>query len=311
MPKRRSHDLLPDLRLADILAYLAVRRAGSVTGAARELNVTPSQVSKAVSRLERQLSIRLLARGARGVSLTEAGLRILPHLEEITARLRLLAANDEEQPKRAELTVAAPSYLHALFLPRIAEKLPDLRLRGLELAPALVRVYAAENLFDLTLTVRLERLPAGWVSVPAGETRRSLFGSPRLVKQLGPQPIAVEALAGIPFISPVYSVNGQFVTVDDECPLAQHERTRGHEAQTIGLALELAARADQLVFGPAIAAQRYLELGVLAEVKVRGWRVSEPLYVACNGDRVLAPVQKAIVRTVRETLAAVQGESGG
>ena len=58
----------PELRLADLLTLLAVQRTGSISGAAREMRVTPSQVSKAMARLERHFGVRLLSRGARGVA---------------------------------------------------------------------------------------------------------------------------------------------------------------------------------------------------------------------------------------------------
>ena len=72
-----------DLRIPDILTFLAVCRHGSVTGAARDLRVTPSQVSKAVARLEKHLKRPLLSRKARGVSASGEGQKIVPRLEEI------------------------------------------------------------------------------------------------------------------------------------------------------------------------------------------------------------------------------------
>ena len=41
-----------DLRVADLLTFLAVVRSSSLTAAARERRVTPSQVSKAITRVE-------------------------------------------------------------------------------------------------------------------------------------------------------------------------------------------------------------------------------------------------------------------
>jgi DNA-binding transcriptional LysR family regulator len=303
-----GHDPLSDLRLADVLTFLAVRRCGSITGAARELKVTPSQVSKAIARLEEQLQVSLLNRGARGVALSDAGRRTIPHLEDLIARLRLLRRSDGDES--AELTFAAPSYLITLFLPRIAEGQPQLRVRGLELPPALIRAFAAENFFDLTLTIGMERLPGTWVSLRVGEVRKGLFCAPAVARQLGPQPIAPERLADLPFISPIYSLNGQFVPADDGCPLAHGDRKLGHEAQTIGLALELAARTGQLVFGPAVAASGHVDRGVLEEVRVRGWSVSESLYLACNADRVLARQQKEIATLLGAALESLGAAAG-
>lgn len=292
---------LADLRVGDLITFLAVRRSGSITAAARELKVTPSQVSKAISRLEEHIHMKLLSRSSRGVSLSESGRRIVPHVESALARLRLMRRTDSSSA--LELTVAAPSYLIHLFLPTIAACQPQLRVRGLELPPALVRAYAAENFFDLTfLPSGTERLPAAWSAEAVGDIRKGLFGTPAMAKRLGAA-VTADRLAKIPFVCPIYNTEGKFVAVDDDCPLSHADRQLGHEAQTIGLALELAARTDQLVFGPAIAARRYVTAGALQEIRVSGWNVSEPLYVACNGDRVLARVQNAIVKALREALS--------
>jgi DNA-binding transcriptional LysR family regulator len=290
-----------DLRLADLTTFLAVQRCGSVTGAARELRVTPSQVSKSVARLEAQLNMRLLARSSRGVTTSDAGLRILPHLEEVVARLRELG-RPERQPA-PQLTVAGASYVIQLFLPVIATRAPQLRLRGIELPPPLIRAWSADNFFDLAITLGQARLPDAWVNTPVGEIRKGLFASPATAARLGPPPVPVERLRELPFIGPIYNVNGHFVPADDDCPLRYGERKLGHEVQTIAVALELAARTPQLVFGPWIAGRSHVERGALVEVKVKGWNVKEELYVSCNSDRVLAPVHKAVVESLRAALA--------
>jgi DNA-binding transcriptional LysR family regulator len=134
---RSVHDRLNDLRLGDLTTFLAVRRCASITAAARELNVTPSQVSKAIARLEAQLGLELLSRTSRGVSLSEAGRRVAPQIETAVTRLRMLGRSDDHpQP---ELTVAAPSYLAWAFIPIIASSIPQLRVRSMELPPALMR----------------------------------------------------------------------------------------------------------------------------------------------------------------------------
>src|SRR5438477_12563087 len=104
-----SDGWLQNLRFADVTTFLAVRRHASISGAARELNVTPSQVTKAVARIEAQLNVTLLTRTSRGVALSDDGLRIAPDLEDVVERLRLLPRR-KHSPER-ELTVAGPSYL--------------------------------------------------------------------------------------------------------------------------------------------------------------------------------------------------------
>lgn len=304
---------LDDLRLGDLRTFLAVARLGSVTAAARELRVTASHVSKAVARLEGQLGRRLLVRSSRGVSLSDDGRRLLPELEDVSARLRRLKRPGGE--RALELTVAAASYLIVAGLPRLAAAAPGLRVRGLELPPALVRAYAADNLFDLAVMGQqtgAERLPASWTVEPAGLVRKGLFAAPTTAAALmrgvsGDVP--VERLRGVPFVCPVYTANGRFMVADDDCPLAMAERRLGHEVQTIVAGLELAAHTDHVIFGPVLAVRRHLEAGRLVEVPVAGWHVEEPMACAVNTDRVLAKVRNAVLGALRTLLAEDGGRS--
>jgi DNA-binding transcriptional LysR family regulator len=289
-----------EVRLADLGTFLTIVRAGSISGAARGLRVTPSQVSKAVARLEHQLRVKLLNRGARGVVISDVGHRILPQFEEVLARVRSLQSlGVESQP---ELTVVAASYLNALFLPRIVEALPELRVRSLDLPPGTASAYATEHSFDVALTTGAERWPASWAKLRIGFLRRALFASPAAARQLGPQPLSVEKLRQSTFLAPIYSHHGQLVPGDDGCPLHYGERRIGHQTQTLALALELAARTRQLVFAPALAARAWVGQGQLAEIRVEGWDVRTPLHLACDAEGVRSRVQKEIAAALREAL---------
>ncbi len=305
----RTHRL-EELRLGDLATFLAVRRAGSISGAARELGVTPSQVSKAIARIEAVLNVRLLSRGGRNAALSEAGLRILPHVEAAVARLLLVSRESETSVD--QLKVAAPSYLLAAFMPVIEVALAPLQARGLELPPSLLRAFAAEDYFDVCLFAGgAQQLPPTWASVSVGRLRRGLFASPELARRLGREPVSVEAVRAFPFISPVYCADGQLLPGDDDCPLAPTQRIVGHRVLAIGQALELASRSEQLVFGPVIAARRYVAEGSLREIAVAGWDVASTLTLACNVDRVLARVQTTVAAVVKRALGAMEQEAEG
>ncbi len=297
-------DALADLRFGDVLTFLTVHRCGAITGAARALKVTPSQVSKAVHRLERQLGATLLSRSTRGVIVSDAGRRLIPRLEDVAARLQQLRP---DAVTREELALAAPSYLNAVFLPRIATELAGVVVRGLELPPALVRAYAVENFFDVALIVGPEELPGAWVNSNVGQVRKGLFAAPELARRLGGGPVDPKRIAELPFVTPIYNVNGQFVPADDGCPLGHAERRLGHQSQTLVVGLDLARSTGQLIFGPAIGAHAHVARGELVEVRVRGWDVREPLTLAVNGERVRARTQKALAALVARTVDALGG----
>lgn len=298
---------LTELRLGDIDTFLAVKRFGSISGAARELMVTPSQVSRAIGRLESHFRTRLFRRNAQGVQLSESGARFAPRLEQIVGGLREMElVEDEAGPL---VTFAAPSYVNALLLPAVAAAAADVRIRCLELPPSLVRTLASGNLFDATVLLGTAWLPPIWHVTPIGTCRKALFASPKVAQQLGPEPVPLERLKPFRFVRPVYNVGGQFVAVDDDCPLLT--RRQGHEAQTVANALELAAVSDQLVYGPAFAAAQHVERGAVVEVRVEGWNERDEMHFACNAERMLARIEAVFVAALREAHGRLEPPRGG
>jgi DNA-binding transcriptional LysR family regulator len=291
------------------LTLLAVQRTGSISGAARELRVTPSQVSKAMVRLERHFGMRLLSRGARGVAPTAAGRQVLPRIANAVEELRATSSVREHQSPTQELTLAGPSYLVSQVLPEVAALLPRARIRGIELAPAYLRAYVAENIFDVALAPGgIQSRPAAWTSDRTHSLRLVLFARPAFAARLGPMPMTVDRVRALPFIGPTRTGGDRFVAVSDDCPLSPEERWIAHESQSIGAALEFASRTDNLAFGPRLAGRRMLDAGWLVEIPVIGWDVREPVYVVCNGDRVLSRVQVAVIQAVHEVLESAAAE---
>ena len=81
--------------------FLRTLEAGSVSRAARDLGLTQSAVSHALSSLEERFGFPLLQRSRSGVRLTEEGKRVLPSVRtilsaEIVERFRPFVANVRE-----------------------------------------------------------------------------------------------------------------------------------------------------------------------------------------------------------------------
>lgn len=294
--------LLSELKISDVVTFLAVHRCRSLSSAARELRVTPSQVSKSISRLEELMGATLLSRSPHGVALLDAGLRVVPHFEQMIALTRQLAPGATLE--RRVLALAAPSWLASSLLPHVVETELDFRIRVLELAPAQVRAHLSSGHFDVALN--LGPLPAqpSWESVSLGQVSKALFVAPATAERLGSPPIAVEAIAGLQFISPIYLTETGYLPVDDDCPISRRERIIGHETMTLGLALALAARTGQVCFGPVLGAIDYLRAGTLVKLEVEGWSLTDDLHLACNIDRVTSAEQRTLVAALQRALAA-------
>jgi len=72
----------------DLLTFVTVIDSGSISAAAEQLSLTPSAVSRTLSRLEQSLETTLLNRTTRRMHLTEEGRFLLEHARIIVARMQ-------------------------------------------------------------------------------------------------------------------------------------------------------------------------------------------------------------------------------
>lgn len=121
---------LPSLNA--LRAFEATARLGSLSQAARQLNVTHGAISRQLKALETELGIALFAKDGRGLKLTEAGLRLREASTQAFDRLRAacaeLAVADADAPF---VLGCSGSLLARWFIPRLGRlnaELPDLRL---------------------------------------------------------------------------------------------------------------------------------------------------------------------------------------
>ncbi|MEN0068614.1 MAG: LysR family transcriptional regulator [Myxococcota bacterium] len=97
--------------LDHLRTFHLVARRGSLAGAARDLGVPTSTVSRSLSRLELEFGVDLLHRGTRGVTLTEAGTELLAHSQAPLAELLELKEILSSDTPRGVLRLSVPSNL--------------------------------------------------------------------------------------------------------------------------------------------------------------------------------------------------------
>ncbi|WP_219216273.1 LysR family transcriptional regulator [Variovorax boronicumulans] len=101
-----SHD-----RFSDLAVFVRAVESGSFSAAGRQLDLSASAVSKAISRLEERLGARLLHRTSRSLQLTYEGEVFI-----VGAR-RVLEAMDDAQRSLSELTAELSGRLRIYTLP--------------------------------------------------------------------------------------------------------------------------------------------------------------------------------------------------
>ncbi|MDD0971211.1 MULTISPECIES: LysR family transcriptional regulator [Pseudomonas] len=97
--------------ILDLEIFVRTADSGSISAAARTLELTPAAASIALKRLETRLGIRLFARSTRSMRLTEEGRR---YLESVRLALATLAEGEQALKQQTEglsgvLQLAAPS----------------------------------------------------------------------------------------------------------------------------------------------------------------------------------------------------------
>ena len=109
-----------DFSADQLQVFATVVEEGSVTAAARALNVTQPAVSSRLRNLQLLAGRQLYRRGARGIELTEAGEAILPHARAV-ARALARARHAVEAPSAAErrTTIAISEAAIPLVMPQI------------------------------------------------------------------------------------------------------------------------------------------------------------------------------------------------
>jgi DNA-binding transcriptional LysR family regulator len=120
--------------LAQLPVFLAVAEQKSFTAAARLLRVSPSAVSQAIARLERELGATLVLRTTRSVNLTEAGARLAaearPALGVVEVALDAIAQKSGEPQGVLRLNVPRLACQIALppLLAQYAQRHPEMRV---------------------------------------------------------------------------------------------------------------------------------------------------------------------------------------
>ncbi|MBQ4861586.1 LysR family transcriptional regulator [Pseudoalteromonas sp. MMG013] len=173
--------------LNDMMVFLAVVEAGSFTLAAERLGIPKANVSRKVSRLEKQLDITLLERSTRSQHLTEAGKHYLIHCKRIHEEIDLANSSVSEQLHRYKgqlkigTSVAMGQQVLRPALGKFMHKYPEINVQ-LNLVNR--RVDFIEEGFDVV--IRIGHLEDSLlIAKKLGSVSRKLFASPRYLTQYG------------------------------------------------------------------------------------------------------------------------------
>ncbi|MBD1574583.1 LysR family transcriptional regulator [Vibrio sp. S17_S38] len=121
--------------LPDLATFILVVNKGSFTAAAKELGVTPSALSKLITRLEASLSVKLFERTTRTLQITQSGQKIYQQSVAMVnaAQQAVDISNAEHSEPVGTITVAAPKAFLSIVLQPIVtpflQRYPNIELK--------------------------------------------------------------------------------------------------------------------------------------------------------------------------------------
>lgn len=293
------------IRLEDLRVFVTACGLGSLSAAARELDLTPAVASAALKRLEHTLDARLLVRSTRSLRLTPDGTRYLEHARAMLAahQAGLNALAHQQQRLSGTLALSLPSDLgRNLLLPWIdafQQRHPDLALQ-VRISDRLADLYRQP--VDVAVRYGVPRDSALVARPLAPENRRVLCASPAYLAARG-RPTAPAHLAGHNCLRMIlgntvhdrwqFAARGetQTVTVDGDRVGDDGELVRRWALAGLGIAYK-----SQLDVAADLAAGRLLPL--LEDYKGE----AAPLYLVCADRSLLTPAVTALAAELRQRL---------
>jgi LysR family transcriptional activator of dmlA len=233
---------------AGMAAFLAAVEEGSFSRAAQKLGLTPSGVSKLVSRLEERLDVRLFHRTTRQMQLTDVGTFYFERARRIFDDVHTLEREMErsDDAPRGLLRVTAPVVLgHLRVLPAVIafrKAFPDVKV-DLLLVDRVVDLI--EERIDVAVRMTASP-PLSYVAKKLGEDTRRLCasreylarrGRPKHPKDLPKHDCLVFAPEGPPASWKLLSDAGKPVSVRVCGPLQINDVLSLREAALAGLGI--------------------------------------------------------------------------
>ncbi|MCT9846864.1 LysR family transcriptional regulator [Leclercia adecarboxylata ATCC 23216 = NBRC 102595] len=246
-----------------ITAFVKIADLGSFAAAARELNISPSAVSKLVSKTEEELGTRLLNRNTRGLSLTQEGEMFLEHsrviLDELTSAKEELSSISGEP--RGKLRVSLPN-MPSFFLPVISRFMAQYQAVTLEVDLSDRLVDVIDEGFDAV--IRVGQLSDSRLTARSlGNCAMNLVASPDYLRRYG-VPATVDDLRSHTCIQYRYPSSGR----TEPWPL-QHPASGVVDVipslicNSTDVRLGLALDSKGIAFMPGLLTEKYIASGEL------------------------------------------------
>ncbi|MCW5632740.1 MAG: LysR family transcriptional regulator [Rubrivivax sp.] len=266
------------MELRQLRYFVRVAELGGLGRAAAELGVVTSALSQQISRLEGELSTRLLQRTSTGVVPTDAGLSFLRQAQLVLRHADAAVQAAQQSRLSGQVSIGlAPTTAAVLGLPlmrAMRERYPDVRLHLVEtLSGHLTNMLNARQL-DLAVLFRAEAARR-WSVLPLLEERLFVIGLAALPGLPRGKRVRVAQLGELPLILPT-GPHGLRATIDAAFAQARVRPNVVAEIDSLALLMDAVREGHAATVQPGAAIAR------LADERLRLCEVADAQVARAN-----------------------------
>jgi DNA-binding transcriptional LysR family regulator len=295
--RQTSVNLLEAMRI-----YVRVVERGSMSGAARDLDIGQPAVSERIERLEKYLGCQLLLRNARTFRCTPEGILFHERSKSVLGAVEQAVAevSNDAQVVKGTIRIAAPHCFGETLLPeglrRIRESYPLLD----------IELVLNDRMADLVtegvdISFRLGPLADGaYIAYPLGQVQRIVVASPDYLRRHGPiaDPAALRSHS---FLRVKGVFDADLLPLISDTPSADADRVDGVPIQTTIKTTHWRPMFEMVMAGVGIgvleapACKDAIDKGHLVRL-VQGYEVPPlALHLLVRPQRPIAPRVRRIV----------------
>ncbi|MCP3716391.1 LysR family transcriptional regulator [Paraburkholderia sp. CNPSo 3281] len=297
------------MELRQLRYFVSVVEHGSMGKAALELGIVTSALSQQISRLESELSTRLLQRTSSGVVPTDAGLAFwrqaqlaLRHVDDAALAARQARLSGHVSVGLAPSTTGV---LGLAFMQAMRERYPDVRLRMVESLSGYLGAMLGARQIDLAILFREE--PAQrWSVMPLLDERLFVIGASTLQGMPGRSRTSIAKLGALPLILPS-GTHGLRALLDAAFKRAGYTPCIAAEVDGLAMLMDAVRGGLGATIQPGAALARAENVSLVSVPLVEAY-ATRPNLIASASDDELSPAGLAarvvLADVARDTVMA-------
>ncbi|RKE37873.1 LysR family tcuABC transcriptional regulator [Paraburkholderia sp. BL23I1N1] len=297
------------MELRQLRYFVSVVEHGSMGKAALELGVVTSALSQQISRLESELSTRLLQRTSSGVVPTDAGLAFwrqaqlaLRHVDDAALAARQARLSGHVSVGLAPSTTGV---LGLAFMQAMRKRYPDVRLRMVESLSGYLASMLGARQIDLAILFHEE--PAQhWSVIPLLDERLFVIGASTLHGMPAGSQVHIAKLGELPLILPSGS-HGLRALLAASFKRARYEPRIVAEVDGLAMLMDAVRAGLGATIQPGAALARP-ENAALASVQIADADARRPNLIVSVSDDELSPAGLAARVVLADVARAVVAE---